>query len=275
LSGQESETVPDIGPFAIVATISPDRRFGAAVEGWGAELTIHVWEFESGEVLRTLRAPGRFYGGIEFTADGDLLTSCELGLRRWDLERGDSELLLSGYMRAFSVSDDGTELVVIEVLDGTETEGKSGESGGRRRLLYLNLETGESRPLPGHGVTTTAVEVDFQKDLVVTGDRDGVVRVGRLSWEEPFLLFGHEALVRALAFDPLGRWIASGGDDSTIRLWPMPDLSRPPLHTLPREELIAKLKTLTNLRVVRDEESATGWKLEVGPFPGWETVPTW
>jgi len=55
----------------------------------------------------------------------------------------------------------------------------------------------------------------------------------------------------------------------------MPDLTKPPLHTLPREELIAKLKTLTNLRVVRDAESSTGWKVEVGPFPGWETVPTW
>ncbi len=50
----------------------------------------------------------------------------------------------------------------------------------------------------------------------------------------------------------------------------MPDLSKPPLHTLPHDELIAKLKTLTNLRVVRDPESATGWKIEVGPFPGWE-----
>ena len=55
----------------------------------------------------------------------------------------------------------------------------------------------------------------------------------------------------------------------------MPDLSNPSLLTLPREELIAKLKTLTNLRVVRDEESATGWKLTVGPFPGWEMVPSW
>ncbi len=45
--------------------------------------------------------------------------------------------------------------------------------------------------------------------------------------------------------------------------------------TLPHDELIAKIKTLTNLRVVRDEGSPTGWKLEVGPFPGWETVPTW
>jgi len=44
---------------------------------------------------------------------------------------------------------------------------------------------------------------------------------------------------------------------------------------LPREELIAELKTLTNLRAVRDEDSPTGWKMEVGPFPGWETVPSW
>ena len=62
---------------------------------------------------------------------------------------------------------------------------------------------------------------------------------------------------------------------SEISLRAMPDLSKPPLHTLPRDELIAKLNTLTNLRIVRDEGSATGWKLEVGPFPGWETVPTW
>ena len=55
----------------------------------------------------------------------------------------------------------------------------------------------------------------------------------------------------------------------------MPDLDEPPLHTLPREELIAKLKSLTNLRAVHDEESSTGWKIEVGPFPGWAEVPEW
>jgi len=55
---------------------------------------------------------------------------------------------------------------------------------------------------------------------------------------------------------------------------PMPDLSKPPLHTLPRE-LLAKLRSLTNLRAVADPDSPNGRKVEIGPFPGWETVPTW
>ena len=78
-----------------------------------------------------------------------------------------------------------------------------------------------------------------------------------------------------MAISPDGRWIASGGEDRTLRLWPMPDLSKPPLHALSHGELIAKLKSLTNLRVVRDHESAQGWNVELGPFPGWKEVPDW
>ncbi len=55
----------------------------------------------------------------------------------------------------------------------------------------------------------------------------------------------------------------------------MPDLSKPPLHTLPRAELIAKLHSLTNIRVELDSSAPEGWRLEVGPFPGWKTVPEW
>ena len=71
------------------------------------------------------------------------------------------------------------------------------------------------------------------------------------------------------------RWVASAGEDDTLRLWPMPDLSRPPLHTLPHAELLAKLRSLTNLRAARDPASDTGWTIELDPFPGWATVPDW
>ena len=141
--------------------------------------------------------------------------------------------------------------------------------------LLLDLDSGVVTSLDKFGNDVSSLALDPTGTIAITGDRDGEVRVGPVTGEEPHLLLGHETMVWALAIDPLGRWIASGSEDTTIRLWPMPDLSKPPLHTLPREELIAKLKTLTNLRVVRDEDSPTGWKLEVGPFPGWETVPTW
>jgi len=55
----------------------------------------------------------------------------------------------------------------------------------------------------------------------------------------------------------------------------MPDMTKPPLHTLPHDELLAKLESLTSLRAVRDPASDTGWKIEPGPFPGWATVVNW
>ena len=58
-------------------------------------------------------------------------------------------------------------------------------------------------------------------------------------------------------------------------LWPMLDVTRPLLNTLPYDELMARLRTLTNLQVVEESTSATGYKLKTGPFPGWKDVPAW
>ena len=105
------------------------------------------------------------------------------------------------------------------------------------------------------------------------GIRSHVVRIGPVTGEEPHLLLGHTGTVWQVAVSPDGRWIASVSDE--VRLWPMPDMTKPPLHALPHAELLAKLDSLTNLRLLPDPSSATGWKLDVGPFPGWRDVPTW
>lgn len=141
------------------------------------------------------------------------------------------------------------------------------------RLWIQDMDTYDSRELGSYGSDGSCL-LDAPGQIVVSNDGLGTIRVGPATGGEPHLLLGPDQ--GRAAVSPDGRWIAAGSDDdSFIRLWPIPDLSKPPLHTLPREELIAKLKTLTNLRVVRDEESTTGWKVDVGPFPGWETVPTW
>jgi len=38
---------------------------------------------------------------------------------------------------------------------------------------------------------------------------------------------------------------------------------------------MAKLRTLTNLRIIKDLESPSGWRIDHDPFPGWEEVPEW
>jgi hypothetical protein len=42
---------------------------------------------------------------------------------------------------------------------------------------------------------------------------------------------------------------------------------------LPHDELIAKLKSLTNFRAIRDPGATSGWTIELDPFPGWKEVP--
>jgi len=48
-----------------------------------------------------------------------------------------------------------------------------------------------------------------------------------------------------------------------------------PFHTLPYGEFIARLQALTNYRVVSDGGSPNGYRLDIAPFPGWETLPSW
>jgi WD40 repeat protein len=129
-------------------------------------------------------------------------------------------------------------------------------------------------PLPSFSECPRSLAIDRSGNVAVTGDDTGVVRVGRLSGE-PHLLLGHEGPVVGVALSSDLRWVASAGEDDTLRLWPMPDLDKPPLHTLPHDQLVAKLKSLTNFRAVRDPEAPNGWKIELGPFPGWKEVPEW
>ena len=106
---------------------------------------------------------------------------------------------------------------------------------------------------------------------------DGSLRVGRRSGGPGHLLVYPSALGvwDHAAMSPDLRWVATTGDDSTLRLWPMPDLDAPPLDTLPPDALVSKLRSFTNLRAVRDPKASSGWTIELGPFPGWNHLPAW
>jgi len=249
---------------------SADGRF-AATEGQQADATsyVQIWDANTWEKVEVLQPEkDLIYCNPHILADGRVLSSGMSGLWLLDPATREKDLLFEGIVSYFSVSEDGRRIVLVE-----SPEDKGWGSSGH--VFFLDLDQGVTTPVESHGDSVWAIALDPTGTFLVTGDKEGAVRVGPVTGEEPELLLGHEGRIWSVAIDPLGRWIGSGSEDTTVRLWPMPDLSKPPLHTLPHDELIAKLKTLTNLRVVRDEESATGWKLTHDPFPGWETVPEW
>jgi WD40 repeat protein len=247
-------------------TFSPDSRLVAAMSGgFDRKMAVYrVWDVETGDEVAVLDLPDReFNFGSSFASDGRLLIATSKGVVAWDVSTGDHEVLAEIDAALLAASEDGRRLLVIEMGEGGISQYAAGSP------VFFDLDAGTTTRLETHGARPWYVALNRDGTVAITQGADGIIRVGPVTGEEPHLLMaGFDIGVATI--DPLGRWIASSGG-----LVPMPDLSKPPLHTLPREKLIAKLHSLTNLRVVRDEESSTGWKLTHEPFQGWETVPEW
>jgi WD40 repeat protein len=280
----------DDDTFLFAAAVSPSGRRVATAPGYGGgERTLRVWDLDTGDLHRfdlpanESTAPGgepssgqtgyeRGVLGLAFVGESTLYSGGDGGIRRWNLEEGTHELVLAerpGYAADVRFDAEGRTALTRRISLSNQKECHPAE--------LVDLRTGVARALPAFGRCTgdEGIALDASGGVAAVGGVDGVVRVGRVSGGEPHLLLGHEAAVQYVAISPDLRWVASTGEDNTLRLWPMPDLDEPPLHTLPHEELLAKLRSLTNLRAVRDPEAPNGWRIDLDPFPGWKDVPEW
>jgi WD40 repeat protein len=240
---------------------------------------ISLLDLETGERL-SFEAPGE--GPVEwwawfFDSAGRVLVARGGVLSRWDPETDTSEVLIEkGVVQALDLGD-GRHLMV---------------RGETSFFAILDPETGSRIPLPmshrvgwtdfgfdflGSAVDPSGSGLDLDNILIITGHHDGEVRVGRIGDDEPHLLFGHSMGATKIFPSPDGKWIASIGEEGALYLWPMPDLDAPPFHTLPYDELIARLKAMTNLRAVPDLDVHTGYSLEVDltAYHGWAEIPEW
>jgi WD40 repeat protein len=254
-SGQRRR-LGEIGSHAWATALGPRGRLAAAAST-NAGHPIRIWDLETG-VVRDLESRAAMTD-LTFTPDGRLISvGREDGIRIWDLDDETSQKLSERAGR-IDLSPDGRRLLAQNQV-------------GRAPSL-LDLEAGTWTHLEGHGSSGCAA-LDTSGSVAAT-IKTGTkwLQVGAATAAAPHLLVGSENL-SCPVISPDGRWIASGhGND--IRLWPVPDLTQPPLHSLPLDELLAKVRTLTNLRVVRDPDSDTGWGWALDPFPGWEEAPTW
>ena len=249
-----------------------------AVPGWNdGRWIVRLWDLEAGTQwdvdLSDLVSETEFLSHIAATANG--------------------RVLMTGSGRTPGIGGTGSNLFEVDPATGSRTLIADGvglfivdreenlvvsrrRSDGRPGVATIHdLDAGTANPLSGHGSQVISFALDPSGSIIATGGYDGIVRVGPVSGEAPHWLVGHQGTVGAVAISPDGRTIASGGYDGTIRLWPMPDLTKPPLHDLPRGEFLARLGSLINRRVIRDPDDPESYRIQVDSFPGWATVPSW
>jgi WD40 repeat protein len=249
--------------------VSPNGRLVAAGGGQFVpqEAIVRVWNLEDGEVDILDAGDGKWISELQFVTDDRLVVASGGGIRLWNLEDRTFRTLrhLDDRYAVMALSRDGRFLVSggynLETLEGSV-------------LLWQDLETGAERSLDVYGYRNMALAFGNDESTLLAGDNTGVVRVGPVTGEEPHLLL-HSGHIWRVAATPDDRWIVATGAAGTVRLWPMPDLDEPPFHTLPYDELLERLRALTNLRAVEDADSPTGYSLEAEPFTGWRAVPTW
>jgi WD40 repeat protein len=254
------EPLPDgfVDQTSAVA-FSPNDRYALAAAGQfdPDENVAKVWDLETLELIAAFDPEERLsHNAADFISDEEALVGTFEGLYRWNFKTGETTRILDGRFLQLEVSDDGSVALV----------GRFNNQPGYF-FSTVDLATGVETVLTTHG-QSRGYDLSPGGDIVATRSDDGVIRVGRSDNSEPHLMFSEGQ--GNVAIDPLGRWVLSNGT-----FWPMPDLDQPPLHTLPLEELVAKLHSLTNFRIVPDPEGPTGWALDTVPFPGWEVVPTW
>ncbi len=229
----------------------------------GHAATVVVNDVESGERWE-LDGPGKGDSyHWAFDRKGRLMVTRGGMLSRWDPATGATEVLFeTGIGGAMPVSDDrlyvsGKNRFVLDPEDGSQTV----------------LPDAYQRARTGYPLLFDATGTVVATGVASTGE----IRVGRLFDEQPHVLLGTAGGFEKIRISPDGRWVAASGTDGAMRLWPIPDLTKRPIHTLPHGELMARLMDLTNLRVVPDKESPTGYGVEPDfeAYRGWAEVPQW
>ncbi|EPQ54783.1 hypothetical protein GLOTRDRAFT_42827 [Gloeophyllum trabeum ATCC 11539] len=230
--------VPLTGHEAQVNSVafSPDGKY---IASGSDDKTIRVWNAETREpVVGPLTGHENWVTSVAFSPDGKYIASgsWDNTIRLWNAQTGEpvGEPLTGheNWVTSVAFSPDG-KYIASGSWDNT--------------IRVWNAQTGEpvGVPLTGHEAQVNSVAFSPDGKYIASGSHDKTIRVWNAETREPVVgpltghelgvssvaispdgkepvgepLTGHGDLLNSVAFSPDGKYIASGSDDKTIRVW--------------------------------------------------------
>lgn len=196
------------------AAVSPNSQLLAIAT---PQLSIHVFNTADGQPLRVMTGHSAVVTGLAFSADSSTLVSVsqDQTIRSWNAVAGEfiASRSLSQPLTAVAVLADGVTAVL-----GTEA--------GPLLVLPTPVATAPDAPvpdvrnLPGHtAAVTSLVSVSNGTSTVVTGSKDGSVRVWDINSGGVVRQMAHTGGVTTITCSADGQRIASTGGDGMLRVW--------------------------------------------------------
>ena len=212
----------------VVATaISPDGRLGVTAGGSNNE--IHVWELQTGRLIKKLAGTGQSVWAVGFSKDGTFVAWGHAHLEQSFNERGplEFELRLPASKRPMGEPHQlrGGTLPIrraVSSLDDLQLKHRVGGNYGYFADLDV-ISKGRLRATISRdeksGFAHNAYTLTPDRRTVVTGGGNGWMTGFDVSGNKRGEFVGHTSDIWALATSPDSHLLISGGDDQTVRLW--------------------------------------------------------
>ncbi len=186
---------------------------GQTLASGSEDQTIKLWDWKTGQCLKTLTGHQGWVKAIAYSPDGKHLTSGSFDhtVRVWDVEAGVCLQTLSGHTSTITTI-------------AYSPDGKYFASSSYDQTVKLwALQTGQCiKTLHGHSNRVWSVAFSPTGQWLASGGDDHATKLWDVQTGQCIkTIKGHTNAVLAIALSPDGQHLASGYEDQTVRLWAM------------------------------------------------------